>query len=237
MRCRSISGGHATVGQVTTFDLKHLTWNAGKKQISLSLQASVAMTAARVAELLMSLKALAVCMFPHYLKCWISRRSKRFVSWMQIITPVFRIKLWAHGDIRRRSSAPHLVLCLRPSAAFNAAKGKIWFMTGKAFSVRRDSPRDMQRKVGKKSSPISSVIALHVMSAWRAHCLHWQSRTMNPVLHSGPKYLGNTLNIDPLTVRHFPETGLLWSEYRMWGSKAFTYLKKQTSCFLLKSAL
>lgn len=34
---------------------------------------------------------------------------------------------------------------------------------------------------------------------------------LNPALHSGPKYLGNTLNIDPLTVRRFPgtETGLL----------------------------
>lgn len=91
MRCRSISGGHATVDQVTTFDLKHLTWNAGEKQISVSLQAFVTMTAARVAELCLSLKALAICMFPHYLKCWISRRSNRFVSWMQIITPVFRL--------------------------------------------------------------------------------------------------------------------------------------------------
>lgn len=76
MRSRALSGGHSTVGQVTTFDLKHLTWNAEKRQISVSLQGSVMMTAARVAEPLLPLKALAVYMFPPLPQVFSQRKVK-----------------------------------------------------------------------------------------------------------------------------------------------------------------
>lgn len=151
---------------------------------------------------------------------------------MQIITPVFRLNKTESAQCRSGSIIhTSFSFMSQTFGAFNTAKGKICFMTGKASSVRRDSLRDLQRKVQNKSSPHSSVIVLHVMSTWRAQCLPWQSRMTNPVRHSGPKYLGNTLNIDPLTVRPFPETKLLWSE--CWvlnckGSKAF-----QKSEFLL----
>lgn len=52
------------MGQVTTFDLKHLTWNAEKRQISVCVSARND-DSSRAAESRLSLRAQAVCVFPY----------------------------------------------------------------------------------------------------------------------------------------------------------------------------
>lgn len=52
------------MGQVTTFDLKHLTWNAEKRQISVRVSARND-DSSRAAESRLSLKTQAVCVFSH----------------------------------------------------------------------------------------------------------------------------------------------------------------------------
>lgn len=60
-------------------------------------------------------------------------------------------------------------------------------MIGKVSSARRDSLRDVQSKVmEQKPSPLECYV-VHVMSAWQAQCLPWQSQNMNPVRYSDYK--------------------------------------------------
>lgn len=127
-----------------------------------------------------------------------------FVSWILITaSPVVRLaKFVVCGVIK----AGHLCLIEFYGSDLQIHSTQQWgkyvLPLEKALPWREAPWETCRVRLWNKSFPCSNVIVVHVMSAWKAHCLLWQSRWTVPVCYSGQKYVENILDIS-LKLGHF----------------------------------
>lgn len=152
-----------------------------------------------------------------------------FVSWILITaSPVVRLaKFVVRGVIK----AGHLCLTEFYGSDLQIHSTQQWgkyvLPLEKALPWR-EAPRETCRvRLWNKSLPCSNVIVVHVMSAWKAHCLLWQSQWTVPVCYSGQKYVENILDVS-LKLGHF---GLRVDEFQNVTFVASFKLTLEIKCY------
>lgn len=118
--------------------------------------------------------------------CWQNTRSKNFVNWILIITPVFKLdetrSSWSHSGPIIYASFNFTAQPFRYTHHHNREN---MFNDWKSIFSWEETPWETCIvRLWNKNLPCPSVIVVCVMSVWQGHCLPWQPLTKNPPFHS-----------------------------------------------------